>query len=269
LLDRDKWETTASTLELRCKELEAIGNELERKLEAQTIARTNWRDNCSRAWDERDEWKAAAATLERRCKELSEELDEMREGVYDTGRGKLSDRLDETKAASRRTLPIYGATPEPLVERSLSQVRIKPLHPELGKSIPLPTRATPGAVGYDVCAAIDDLLDLYGQDQALIPLGFAVEIPRGYEMQIRPLSGLALWDGVTVLNAPATIDPDYRGEVQVLLVNHNVYSARVTIMPGDRIAQIVFAPVETPELVVTDELSETERGEGGFGSTGV
>ena len=318
LSDRDKWETTASTLELRCKEVE----------------------------EERDGWKSIARTLERRCKELSEELDEVHEGVYDTGRGKLSDRLDETKASSRGASPVYGTTaPEPLVERSqrdgltrevgrmtdfgiecpgegkaiaahnqheylqgkrdalngrdcksgsdgycaghaegkliltsgklsfvtersLSQVKIKPLHPELGKSIPLPTRATSGAVGYDVCAAIDEPFDLlYGQSQTLIPLGFAVEIPRGYEMQIRPRSGLALEHGVTVLNAPGTIDPDYRGEVQVLLVNHNVDSAWVTIVPGDRIAQIVFAPVETPELVVTDELSETERGEGGFGST--
>jgi len=213
---------------------------------------------------------------------------------------------DAKKASSRRTSPVYGTTPEPVVERSqrdgltrkvsrmtdfgiewseeeiashnlgelsfvpkqrLTQVKIKPIHPELGKSIPLPARATPEAVGYDVCAAIDGPFDLYGQGQALIPLGFAVEIPRGYEMQIRPRSGLALEHGVTVLNAPGTIDPDYRGEVQVLLISHNVDSAWSPIRPGDRIAQIVFAPVETPELVLTDELSETERGEGGFGST--
>jgi dUTP pyrophosphatase len=101
----------------------------------------------------------------------------------------------------------------------------------------------------------------------LIELGFALEIPPGYEGQIRPRSGLAKKAGITVLNAPGTLDADYRGEVRVMLINHREPDCSHRIEPGDRIAQIVFAAVEVPELVPTDELSETERGDGGFGST--
>lgn len=146
------------------------------------------------------------------------------------------------------------------------KVKVKKLHPELGKSILMPTRATPDASGYDVCAAIDTAIFLSPGERRLIPLGFALEMPSGYEAQVRPRSGLAVVDGITVLNAPGTIDAGYRGEVHVLLVNHGTLSKKFN--PGDRIAQIVFASIEVPEIEVSTELSKTARGEAGFGSTG-
>jgi len=100
----------------------------------------------------------------------------------------------------------------------------------------------------------------------LVPTGFALELPEGYEAQVRPRSGLALKHGVTLLNTPGTIDADYRGEVMVLLINHG--SEKLTIRRGDRIAQLVIAPVNHVEIVAVETLGATERGPGGFGSTG-
>ncbi|MFN8693436.1 MAG: dUTP diphosphatase [Holosporales bacterium] len=131
----------------------------------------------------------------------------------------------------------------------------------------LPQYATPGAAGADLVAANNTDIILEIGQRALIPTGLAMALPQGFEAQIRPRSGLALKNGVTVLNAPGTIDSDYRGEVQVLLVNHG--TAPFTITPGMRIAQMVIAPVAQLPFAVVDSLDETQRGAGGFGSTGL
>ncbi len=142
---------------------------------------------------------------------------------------------------------------------------IKILHPELGKSIPLPRRMTPNAAGLDLCAAINHSVTLPSRCKITIPCGFAIEIPPNHEGQIRPRSSLAAEYAVTVLNSPGTIDADYRGEVKVLLIN--LGRKTLLIKPGDRIAQLVIAPVSMMDIVIQEELSETERGTGGFGST--
>ena len=127
-----------------------------------------------------------------------------------------------------------------------------------------PYRGTAGAAGIDLCAA--EPVDLDPGERALVPTGVSLAIPQGYEGQVRPRSGVALRTGVTVLNAPGTIDSDYRGEVKVILINHGQES--VTVYRTDRIAQLVIAPVTFAELVEVASLDETERGAGGFGSTG-
>jgi dUTP pyrophosphatase len=123
-----------------------------------------------------------------------------------------------------------------------------------------------GAAGMDLASAADGPLEMKPGDRIGVPTGLALEIPVGFEGQVRPRSGLALRAGVTILNAPGTIDSDYRGEVTVLLVN--LGREPFTIDPGDRIAQLVIAPVTRCELEETDELSSTTRGSGGFGHTG-
>ncbi len=130
----------------------------------------------------------------------------------------------------------------------------------------LPAYETLSSAGMDVRAALNEAVTLQPLERKLIPTGLFLEIPHGYEVQVRPRSGLAYKNGVTVLNAPGTIDADYRGEVGVLLVN--LSNEPFTIASGDRIAQLVVAKVEQIEWKPTDQLSETERGEGGFGSTG-
>ena len=120
--------------------------------------------------------------------------------------------------------------------------------------------------GYDLMAWIEIPRELLPGEHALIPAGFKMALPVGYEAQIRPRSGLALKKGITVLNAPGTIDADYRGEVGVVLINHG--TNRVTITPGMRIAQMVIAQVEDSEIEVVEKLDETDRGSGGFGSSG-
>jgi dUTP pyrophosphatase len=130
----------------------------------------------------------------------------------------------------------------------------------------LPAYETLSSAGMDVRAALTEAVTLQPLERKLIPTGLFLEIPHGYEVQVRPRSGLAYKNGVTVLNAPGTIDADYRGEVGVLLVN--LSNEPFTIASGDRIAQLVVAKVEQIEWKPTDQLSETERGEGGFGSTG-
>jgi dUTP pyrophosphatase len=133
--------------------------------------------------------------------------------------------------------------------------------------VPLPAYQTEGAVGMDLCAAVEAPITLAPGERALVSTGWAIAVPEGFEGQVRPRSGLALRHGITVLNSPGTIDPDYRGELRVLLVNHGQEPFVVT--RGDRIAQLVIAPVARAELVVTAELSATARGGGGYGSTGV
>ena len=130
----------------------------------------------------------------------------------------------------------------------------------------LPSYQTAGAAGADVCACLNKPLVLEPGQRALVPTGLSFEIPDGYEVQVRPRSGLAARHGVTVLNSPGTIDSDYRGEVQVILVN--LGTERFTISHGDRIAQLVITPVIPPGFAEAEELSDTFRGEGGFGSTG-
>ncbi|HNW34793.1 MAG TPA: dUTP diphosphatase [Candidatus Ozemobacteraceae bacterium] len=130
---------------------------------------------------------------------------------------------------------------------------------------PLPAQATNGAAGYDVCAR--EALSLAPGAFGRIGTGLKLEIPHGYEAQVRPRSGLAAKHGVTVLNAPGTIDSDYRGEVCVILINHG--SRPFCIEPGMRIAQLVFAPVTQVGFERTEDVAVTQRGAGGFGSTGI
>ena len=137
-----------------------------------------------------------------------------------------------------------------------------------GEGMPLPAYQTPDAAGLDLLAAIpdDQPLTLSPGQRALIPTGLVIALPAGFEAQVRPRSGLAARHGITVLNAPGTIDADYRGEVAVLLINHG--DAPFSIRRGERIAQMVVAPVSQVELVATEALPSTSRGAGGFGSTG-
>lgn len=133
--------------------------------------------------------------------------------------------------------------------------------------LPLPEPATEHSAGVDLRAAVSESFCIEPGGRALIPAGIRVAIPRGYEWQIRPRSGLALKHGVTVLNSPGTIDSDYRGPVGVILVNLGNEAFRVN--RGDRIAQAVLSAVEPVEMRETDLLTSTDRGEGGFGHTGV
>jgi len=137
-----------------------------------------------------------------------------------------------------------------------------------GEGMPLPAYQTPDAAGLDLLAAIpdDQPLTLSPGQRALIPTGLVIALPAGFEAQVRPRSGLAARHGITVLNAPGTIDADYRGEVAVLLINHG--DAPFSIRRGERIAQMVVASVSQVELVATEALPSTSRGAGGFGSTG-
>jgi len=137
---------------------------------------------------------------------------------------------------------------------------------KLDSAARFPEYATEGAAGADLRARLDTPIELPPGGSARIPTGLAIELPRGYEGQVRPRSGLAFKHGVTVLNAPGTIDEDYRGEVAVLLVN--LGSGTFTVNDGERIAQLVVAPVVRSDFVESAELSGTSRGEGGFGSTG-
>ncbi len=135
---------------------------------------------------------------------------------------------------------------------------------ERGPPLDLPRYQTPGAAGLDLLA--DEAVTLAPGERRLVPTGIALEIPAGHEGQVRPRSGLALRHGVGMLNAPGTIDADYRGEVGVLLVNWG--REAVQIARGDRIAQLVVARVERAELALVDKLGRSDRGGGGFGSTG-
>ncbi len=137
-----------------------------------------------------------------------------------------------------------------------------------GAGLPLPRQQTAGAAGLDLAAAIgaDETVTIAPGDYAMVPTGLAIALPEGYEAQIRPRSGLAARHGVTVLNSPGTVDADYRGEVKILLVNHG--REPFSLRRGERVAQMVVAPVSAVELVEVDELDATERGAGGHGSTG-
>lgn len=131
---------------------------------------------------------------------------------------------------------------------------------------PLPNYETPQSAGMDIRASLNETIQLKPMQRTLIPTGLFMEIPSGFEVQIRPRSGLAAKSGVTVLNSPGTIDADYRGEIKVILIN--LSDENFTISNGDRIAQMIVAPVTQAKWNISTELSETDRGIGGFGSTG-
>ena len=135
-----------------------------------------------------------------------------------------------------------------------------------GKDLPLPAHATALSAGVDLLAAISEDLVLKAGTHTLVPTGLSIQLPAGYEAQIRPRSGLANKHAVTVLNSPGTIDADYRGEIQVMLINHS--NEDFTITRGLRIAQMVVARVAFVQWQTTDKLTTSERGSGGFGSTG-
>jgi dUTP pyrophosphatase len=136
-----------------------------------------------------------------------------------------------------------------------------------GRDLALPHYATSGSAGLDLIAAVEEEIELLPGQRAAIPCGIAIELPHGYEAQVRPRSGLALNQGVTVLNAPGTIDSDYRGEVKAILINHG--AEPYLIKRGTKIAQMVIARHEQAEIVESEALSDSARGAGGFGSTGM
>jgi len=135
-----------------------------------------------------------------------------------------------------------------------------------GADLPLPAYATQGAAGMDVCAAVTEPITIAPGRRALIPTGFAIALPPGYELQIRPRSGLALKHGIVLPNSPGTIDEDYRGEIQVIILNAS--DEHFTITRGMRIAQAVLSPVVRAAWQEVETLDNTDRGTGGFGSTG-
>ncbi len=142
------------------------------------------------------------------------------------------------------------------------KVEIKKLHPDAI----IPQYMTKMAAGMDVCALVDKVLILHPGERCLVPTGLSVAIQTGFEIQVRPRSGLAIKHGISLVNSPGTIDADYRGEIGIILINHGKES--FTVNSGDRIAQLVVTPVCQADLTVVSELNETERGIGGFGHTG-
>jgi dUTP pyrophosphatase len=141
---------------------------------------------------------------------------------------------------------------------------IKKLH---SKDIPLPKYMTKGACGLDLYAAVEAPVVLKPLDRTLIPTGIAIELPKGFEAQIRPRSGLALKYGVTILNSPGTIDEDYRGELKILLIN--LGKENFVVNRGDRIAQLIISKCYKVEVVEVEQLNDTKRNQGGFGHTGI
>jgi dUTP pyrophosphatase len=135
-----------------------------------------------------------------------------------------------------------------------------------GEDLPLPRKMTEHAAGFDLAAAVTQPLTIAPGEIALIPCGFSMAVPHGYEAQIRPRSGLASRHGITMINAPGTIDSDYRGEVHVPLINHG--RGPFIVERGMRIAQMLIVPIPQVEIIEAAELDETQRGKGGFGHTG-
>ncbi len=145
-------------------------------------------------------------------------------------------------------------------------LRVRLLRQPGGEGLPLPTPATAGSAGVDLRAAVAEALVIAPGERCLVATGFSIEIPEGYEGQVRPRSGLALRHGITLPNAPGTIDSDYRGEVKVILMN--LGSDDFKLERGDRIAQLVISSLSRVEWEEVEVLAESDRGEGGFGSTG-
>ena len=157
----------------------------------------------------------------------------------------------------------YGVNTGGGASRSHPQVRLRRL--DSNPDLPLPERATPHAAGYDVRSAEAEVVLQPGEIR-LVSTGLVMELPEGMECQVRPRSGLALKHGVTLPNSPGTIDPDYRGELRIIM--QNLGPEPVRLVRGERIAQLVFARFEAPDIQEVDRVSETSRGQGGFGSTG-
>ena len=153
------------------------------------------------------------------------------------------------------------------IDSQMFEVQVQLKYLEHGRGLKLPEYQSDDAAGFDLLAAVPEAtpVTIQPRESALVPTGFAMQLPPGYEAQVRPRSGLALKHGITVLNTPGTIDADYRGEVGVILINHG--SEAFVVNRGDRIAQMVVKPVVQASLCVVDEIDETLRGEGGFGST--
>ena len=194
--------------------------------------------------------KASEEALEKASKNASERAE--RSGPPGARRG-------PTPAAA-------GAADAELAEPPGRALRVR-VRREGSVSVPLPAYQTAGSAGLDLCAALEAPVALEPLERRLIPTGLALELPPGFEAQVRPRSGLALRHGLTVLNSPGTIDADYRGQLQVLLINFGAQP--VEIRPLERIAQLVVAPVVRVELAWSDAaLSRTARGAGGYGSTG-
>lgn len=148
----------------------------------------------------------------------------------------------------------------------MSTVRVDVKRLPHGSDLPLPAYATAQSAGLDLMAAVEDDVVLAPGERSLVPTGLAIALPPGYEAQVRPRSGLALKNGVTVLNSPGTVDADYRGEIGVILAN--LGAEPFTVSRGMRIAQMIVAPVTQLAWNAVDDLSDSERGTGGFGSTG-
>ena len=144
----------------------------------------------------------------------------------------------------------------------MTKIQIK----KLSNKVLTPKYETSGSSGMDIAAYIGQDIIINPSEKALVPTGFSLSVPRGYEVQIRPRSGLAIKKGITVLNTPGTIDSDYRGQIKVILIN--LSKDEFTVKDGDRIAQMVVCPIEQIIMEEVKELSETDRGIGGFGSTG-
>lgn len=134
------------------------------------------------------------------------------------------------------------------------------------EGLPVPSYESEYAAGLDIRAAVDESVTISPGERVMIPTGLAIALPVGFEAQIRPRSGLAIREGITMLNSPGTIDADYRGEVKLIVINHG--QEKVVISRGDRVAQMVIAPVVKATITEVDDLSDTSRGAGGFGSTG-
>ena len=134
------------------------------------------------------------------------------------------------------------------------------------QDLPLPSKATPGAAGFDLAAAVEGELTIAPNERVLVPTGLAIAVPEGHEAQVRPRSGLALSHGILLPNAPGTIDSDYRGEIQIIVLNTG--TEPFTVRRGDRIAQLVIAPVTQAEWREVESLDDTARGDRGFGHTG-
>ena len=145
-------------------------------------------------------------------------------------------------------------------------IQLRRLQPEKDVDITLPAYMTPQAAGMDICAAIETDQLIKPGERALIPTGLAMAIPNGFEVQVRPRSGLAIKHGIGIINSPGTIDADYRGEVKIGLIN--LGGAPYTIHRGDRIAQLIVQQVYQASITLVDELDKTERNDGGFGHTG-
>jgi dUTP pyrophosphatase len=146
-------------------------------------------------------------------------------------------------------------------------IRFLRLRPDRDADIPFPRYMTPLSAGMDVCAAVEKELVLAHGEIALIPTGFAVAIPAGFEIEVRPRSGLAVKHGIGLINSPGTIDADYRGEIMIAVINHGKNS--YTFRRGDRIAQMLVKKVYQAQIEIAEQLEETVRGKGGFGHTGL